>query len=44
MEVGGYINMDLAELGWGDVYWICLAQVRDRWRALVNSVMKIRVA
>jgi hypothetical protein len=32
------IIMYLVEVGWGDVGWICLAQDRDRWRALVNSV------
>jgi hypothetical protein len=31
--------MDLVEVGWGDVDWIGLAQDRDRWRALVNSVL-----
>jgi hypothetical protein len=34
---------DLLELGWGDVDWICLAQDRDNWRALVNSVLNLRV-
>jgi hypothetical protein len=29
--------MDLGEAGWGDVYWIGLAQDRNRWRVLVNS-------
>jgi hypothetical protein len=38
------IRMDLVEVGWGDVDWISLAQDRDRWRALVNSVMNLRVA
>jgi hypothetical protein len=33
------IRMGLAEVGWGDVDWIGLAQDRDRWRALVNSVL-----
>jgi hypothetical protein len=37
------IRMDLAEVGWGDVDWICLAQDRDRWRALVNSVLNLGV-
>jgi hypothetical protein len=37
------IRMDLVEVGWGDVDWIGLAQDRDRWRALVNSVLNIRV-
>jgi hypothetical protein len=37
------IRMDLVEVGWGDVDWICMAQDRDRWRALVNSVLNLRV-
>jgi hypothetical protein len=37
------IRMDLSELGWDDVDWIGLAQDRDRWRALVNSVLNLRV-
>jgi predicted small integral membrane protein len=37
------IRMDLVEVGWGDVEWIGLAQDRDTWRALVNSVMNLRV-
>jgi predicted small integral membrane protein len=37
------IRMDLVEVGWGHVDWIGLAQARDRWRALVNSVMNLRV-
>jgi hypothetical protein len=37
------IRMDLLEVGWGDVDWIGLAQVRDKWRALVNSVLNLRV-
>jgi hypothetical protein len=37
------IRMDLVELGWGDVDWIGLTQDRDRWRALVNSVLNLRV-
>jgi hypothetical protein len=39
-----HIRMDLVEVGWGDVDWIGLAQVRDRWRALVNSVLNLRVS
>jgi hypothetical protein len=37
------IRMDLGEVEWGDVDWIGLAQDRNRWRALVNSVLDIRV-
>jgi hypothetical protein len=35
--------MDLLEIGWGGVDWIGLAQDRDKWRALVNAVMNLRV-
>jgi hypothetical protein len=35
--------MDLREVGFGDVDWIDLAQDRDRWRALMNTVMNLRV-
>jgi hypothetical protein len=35
--------MDLRELGWDGVDWIELAQVRDQWRVLVNTVMNLRV-
>jgi hypothetical protein len=35
--------MDLVEGGWGDVGWIGLAQDRERGRALVNSVLNLRV-
>jgi hypothetical protein len=31
------------EVGWGSVDWIQLVQDRDRWRALVNTVMNLRV-
>jgi hypothetical protein len=38
------IEMDLREIGWGVcVEWIHLAQDRDRWRAVVNAVMNLRV-
>jgi hypothetical protein len=37
------IKMDLLEIGWSGVDWIGLAQDRDKWRALVNVVMNIRV-
>jgi hypothetical protein len=37
------IWMDLGEVRWGDVDWIGLAQDRNRWRALVNSALNLRV-
>jgi hypothetical protein len=37
------IRMDLGEVGRGDVDWIGLAKDRNRWRALVNSVLNLRV-
>jgi hypothetical protein len=37
------IRMDHRKTGWGSVDWIQLAQDRDRWRALVNTVMNLRV-
>jgi hypothetical protein len=37
------IRMDLREVGWGDVDWIGLAQDRNRWRSLVNSVLNLRI-
>jgi hypothetical protein len=37
------IRRDLVEVGWSDMDWIGLAQDRDRWRALVNSVLNLRV-
>jgi hypothetical protein len=37
------IRMDLREIAWGSVDWIQLAQDRDRWRAIVNTVMNLRV-
>ena len=37
------IKMDNQEVGWEGIDWNHLAQDRDRWRALVNAVMKLRV-
>jgi hypothetical protein len=37
------IKMDLREIGWDGMYWIDLAQARDQWRALVSTVMNLRV-
>jgi hypothetical protein len=39
----GNIKMNLREIGWDGVDWIDLAQNRDQWRALVNTVMNLRV-
>jgi hypothetical protein len=46
LDVGGrLIKMDLRERerGWGDMDWINLAEGRDQWRALVNTVMNLWV-
>jgi hypothetical protein len=34
--------MDLQEVGWGGMDWIVLVKNREMWRAVVNSVMKVR--
>jgi hypothetical protein len=37
------IKVDLRDIGWNVMDWIDLAQDRDQWRALVNTVMNFRV-
>jgi hypothetical protein len=37
------IKMDHREIGLGVMHWIYLAQDRDQWRALVNTVMNLEV-
>jgi hypothetical protein len=37
------IKMDLREIGWDDMNWIDLAQDRYQWRALMNTVMNLRI-
>jgi hypothetical protein len=36
-------KIDLREIGWGGMDWSHLAQDKDRWWALVNMVMNLRV-
>jgi hypothetical protein len=37
------IKMDLKEIGWGGMNWVDLAEDRDQWRAVVNTVMNLLV-
>jgi hypothetical protein len=38
------IRLDLREIEWGGMDWINLAQDRDHWRTLVNTVVNLRVS
>jgi hypothetical protein len=38
------IKMDLIEIGWSGTDWIKLARDMDQWRALVNTVINLRVS
>jgi hypothetical protein len=38
------IKMVLREIGWDGVDWIELAQDRDQWRGILNTVMNLRVS
>ena len=37
------IKMGIQEMGWGNMDWIDMAQDRDKWGAVVNAVMNLRV-
>jgi hypothetical protein len=37
------VEMDLRQIVWGCVDWIDVAQDRDQWRALMNTVLKLRI-
>jgi hypothetical protein len=41
--VGGQYKIDLREIGWDGMDWIDLVQDSDQWRALVKTVMNLRV-
>jgi hypothetical protein len=45
LNVGGriLIKTDIREIGWGSMDWIDLAQDRDQYRTLVNTVVNLRV-
>jgi hypothetical protein len=38
------IKMDFREIGWGGMDWIHVAQDRDQWRAVMNTVMNFQVS
>jgi hypothetical protein len=37
------IKIDLGEIGWDGIDYIHLAQDKDQWRALVNTIMNVQV-
>jgi hypothetical protein len=37
------IKMNVQDVGWGGMDWIYLTEDRDRWRAVVNAIMNLRV-
>jgi hypothetical protein len=37
------IKVDPRDIGWGGMNWIDLTQARDQWRALVNTLMNLRI-
>jgi hypothetical protein len=39
----GDVSVDFREIGWDGVNWIYMAQDRDQWRALVNTVLNLWV-
>jgi hypothetical protein len=38
------INMDRREIEWNGMDWIDLAQDRNQWRALLNTVINLRIS
>jgi hypothetical protein len=44
-DVGGWTTLKwiFREIGWDGMDWVVLAQDRDQWRALVNTVINLRV-
>lgn len=41
--MGNNINTDLTDIGWEGMEWINLADIRGKWRAVVNAVMNLRI-